>query len=309
MSATKRTLVLLAAVLGISLTTTAAYQWLHPPKLAVPPPRAGLLGARSNVANNELQNSGLGPTLANDVYTKLAEHDTALDAAEAKLGTLTNGAEILASGATTGTPVSLLNVSGTKAYTLANGTYPGQTKRVECITAGSTPLGTLTVTTPLGTEPSSYLFDTVGQSVTFAWQSASSAPTTYGWHVIAKTRAGKKTFTVGTDNVAVGDLHLQIDLSIDGTKSSTFGVCQVSGEETHVTVSSGTNTPIGTLATTAIVTAGGGTVATGATALGATTDLIWFRCDGANWQEITSTGVTFSMLDLPANDNRIALAA
>lgn len=294
MSATKRTLVLLAAALGISLGTTAAYQWLHPPKLAVPPPRAGILGVRSNVANSELQNSALGPNLANDVYTKLSEHDSALDTAEAKIATLTNGAEILASGSTTGAPVSLLNVSGTKAYTLADGTYPGQIKRVECITAASTPAGTLTVTTPLGSEPTSYFFDTANQAVVFSWQAASSAPTTYGWHVIGKQRAGKKTFTVGTNNVAAAELHLQVDLSITNTVTSTLGDGQVPGEEMHITVSTAGGTPVGSLTTTHITGKAGATASTGLTSIGATTAYMWMRWDGANWHEIASTGITIS---------------
>ena len=46
--------------------------------------------------------------------------------------------------------VSLLSVTGTTAYTLANGTFVGQEKVAICIAGASTPVGTITAATPLG---------------------------------------------------------------------------------------------------------------------------------------------------------------
>src|SRR5689334_16990434 len=126
----KRNLAALLAMVLVSIATVAVYERATSHAPSVPPMR---LGTRSNIANNELNTTGISPQVGNDLYTKLVDHDASLDTLEAKMATVTNGAEILASGTTTGTPTSLLNISGTKAYTLADGTYPGQTKYVEVI--------------------------------------------------------------------------------------------------------------------------------------------------------------------------------
>ena len=69
------------------------------------------------------------------------------------------------------TAISTLAITGTTAYTLANGLFPGQRKTVICISAGSTPNGTITPATPSG-------FATVttigaqGESVELIWTGA-----------------------------------------------------------------------------------------------------------------------------------------
>lgn len=69
------------------------------------------------------------------------------------------------------TAISTVAVTGTTAYTLANGLFAGQRKTVICISAASTPNGTITPATPSG-------FATVttigaqGESVEFIWTGA-----------------------------------------------------------------------------------------------------------------------------------------
>lgn len=58
---------------------------------------------------------------------------------------LTSGIETVTSGAiAVTTRTSLLSVTGTQAYTLADGLYQGQRKSLTCILAASTPAGTVT---------------------------------------------------------------------------------------------------------------------------------------------------------------------
>lgn len=75
--------------------------------------------------------------------------------------TVTSGALALACA------TSFVSVSGTKAYSLADGQYDGQVKNVICSAAGSTPAGTLTPATPYGF--ATVLFDAVGESVELTW--------------------------------------------------------------------------------------------------------------------------------------------
>lgn len=69
------------------------------------------------------------------------------------------------------TEISTLAITGTTAYTLANGLFKGQRKVCICISAGGSPVGTITPATPSG-------FATVttigaqGESVEFIWTGA-----------------------------------------------------------------------------------------------------------------------------------------
>lgn len=67
------------------------------------------------------------------------------------------------------------SVTGTTAYTLANGTYPGQTVKVSVVAGASTPAGTITPTTARGYTSVSGL-GALGDYVEFVW-------TTTGWMV------------------------------------------------------------------------------------------------------------------------------
>ncbi len=84
--------------------------------------------------------------------------------------TVTSGAL----GVTTRT--TFLSVTGTVAYTLANGTFQGQRKSLRCTVAATSPAGTLTPTTVTGF--TSILFDAVEDAVELEWY------TTSGWHIV-----------------------------------------------------------------------------------------------------------------------------
>ena len=63
--------------------------------------------------------------------------------------------------------VTLLSVTGTAAYTLADGVFHGQRKRIYCTVAASTPAGTVT---PASLDDgTSYLFNAVGEWVELIW--------------------------------------------------------------------------------------------------------------------------------------------
>ena len=66
------------------------------------------------------------------------------------------------------TEITTLAVTGTTAYTLANGLFIGQRKTVVVISGASTPAGTITPATPSGFATVSAL-GTVGDSVEFIW--------------------------------------------------------------------------------------------------------------------------------------------
>jgi len=72
---------------------------------------------------------------------------------------------------------TLLSVTGTKAYTLADGSVEGQRKSVICTVAASTPAGTLTPAT--FANGTSIAFDAVNDSVELEWHASG------GWRVVA----------------------------------------------------------------------------------------------------------------------------
>lgn len=74
------------------------------------------------------------------------------------------------------TRTSLVSVTGTQAYTLADGTYAGQRKTLKCSVAASTPAGTVTPAHMTG--GTSILLDAVTEWVELEWH-------TGGWVVVA----------------------------------------------------------------------------------------------------------------------------
>jgi len=92
------------------------------------------------------------------------------NARQAITETVTSGAVSLT------TLVTYVSVTGTQAYTLADGLYQGQQKFIKCTVAASTPVGTLTpVTFADGT---SVLFDAVDEWIHIAWDDVS------GWTLV-----------------------------------------------------------------------------------------------------------------------------
>jgi len=197
---------------------------------------------------------------------------------------------------------SRLTVSGTMAFTLPNGTYVGQQHKVRCISAASTPIATLTVTTPETNAPyvcaSTFVFDTAGQSRTFEWTENSK------WKCIGVEKRG------GTaNNVVVGTTVLtgysnwnQYNLSVTGTVSSTGtralpnGSCI--GERCTIMNTTAASTPIGNIngtfrggAATAYTDLGAIGVAASTTATGDMAILEW---EGTAWVVLYQTGCTLA---------------
>lgn len=180
-----------------------------------------------------------------------------------------------------------LSVSGTKAYTLADGNV-GHEIDILCVSAASTPLGTLTIATVFGSESTTHVFTAAGQRLRLRMTST-------GWKVVAKTRAGSLTVVVGTDALTGHDMVATYNLSITGTVSSTSAMgipsAQVEGEHIAIRCTTAASTPNGSIAITAKTLAGA--TATAA-AVNATTDYALLRWDGSAFQELVSSSVTLS---------------
>lgn len=227
------------------------------------------------------------------------------------------GQETKTSGALSLTAKSLLSVTNTVAFTLADGTITGQQKYIEVSAVSGTPLGTLTIATPAGTESATHVFTAVGQSAAFEWNGT-------GWHMIAKKRAGHQTLVIGTTLTAGLDMALTYDLSVTGavvsstTKALPDGT--VPGEVCHIDVTTASGSAAGQLFFSGESAVGVGVgsavnIGNGATDKSFVLAMVW---DGSKWQIIylgTNTGVTIAMLDFitklaPVNDNIwMALAA
>lgn len=154
---------------------------------------------------------------------------------------------------------SELTVSGTKAYTLAAPQVVGQRKKVVCVSAASTPAGTLTVSSPDDTTgfvcAATFFFDAVGQSLEFEATSALK------WRCVRKNRVGAKTIVIGTDVLTgICDMSFLVRTSTTGTVASltTKGLPNGSavGERVQITEITAASTPHGDLAGTFIDHAG-----------------------------------------------------
>lgn len=176
-----------------------------------------------------------------------------------------------------------LSVSGTKAYTLADG-VTGHEIDILCVSAASTPLGTLTIATAFGSEPTSHVFTAAGQRLRLRMTST-------GWKVVAKVRAGTQAVVVGTTTMTGLDMAAVYDLSITGTVSGSIPSGQVPGEDVWIRCSTAASTPNGSLAITAITLAG---AAATALAVNATTDYEHVAWNGSAWQELHTNSATLS---------------
>lgn len=197
-------------------------------------------------------------------------------------------AAISASGALAPTAGRIdLTVSGTKAYTLADGVV-GHEIDILCVSAASSPLGTLTIATVFGSEPTTHIFTTAGQRLRLRM-------TATGWKVVAKTRVGSLTVVVGTDVLTGHDMVATYNLSITGTVSSTstLGIpsAQVPGEDIWVRCTTAASTPNGSIAVTALTLAG---AAATALAVNATTDYEHLTWNGSAYQEQHTNSATLS---------------
>jgi hypothetical protein len=198
--------------------------------------------------------------------------------------------------------VTELTVSATKAYTLAAPTVAGQQKRIVCVAATSTPLGTVTISSPDDTAgfvcSSTFTFTDVGQAIELVATSALK------WRATRVQRAGG-----AADNVVVGttvltglNLWIRYCLSVTGTVSSTGTKAlpngSAVGERIIVTNSTAALTPIGSIDGTftgmiaeAYTHLGAVGVAATASVVGDCAVLEW---TGSAWSVIYQNGCTLS---------------
>lgn len=215
----------------------------------------------------------------NDIMEVLLTPSGAVGIAAAS-ETITSGA------ANTGVDTTYLSVTGTQAYTLADGTYVGQKKNIECTVAASTPIGTLTINDVDG-GPLTHVFNAVGQRLELEWR-------TGGWHTNRKVRAGVEIVVIGTTEMAGHDMHAVLSTSVTGTVSSTGTKSvpdgTVPGELLIVACSTAASTPIGNINFTGLTLANA--AVTDLQAIGATTDTVTLEWTGAKWLVIANSGIT-----------------
>lgn len=198
--------------------------------------------------------------------------------------------------------VTELTVSATKAYTLAAPTVAGQRKRIICVAATSTPLGTVTISSPDTTTgyacSATFTFTDVGQAIELV------ATTGLLWRCVRVQRAGgaADAVVVGTTVLTGLNLWLRYCCSVTGTVSSTTtkGLPNGSavGERCIVTCSTAALTPIGSIDGTfvgmineAYTHLGAIGVVASATVVGDCAVLEW---TGSAWSVVYQNGCTLS---------------
>ena len=210
---------------------------------------------------------------------------------------------VSAAGAlSTTTRVTELTVSGTKAYTLADGPagIAGATKRIVCVSAASTPLGTVTIASPDDTTgfvcAGAFTFTTIGQAIELLWTGTK-------WRATRVQRAGVLTgITAGVTVLTGLNLYQGYSLAVDGTDPGTGagGLPNGSavGEQCSIVCELANNTPIGSLTGlyeghigTAYTACGAIGVVASATAVG---DFANFEWNGQKWRVTDMAGVTLS---------------
>jgi hypothetical protein len=198
--------------------------------------------------------------------------------------------------------ITELTVSGTKAYTLAAPTQIGQKKRIVCVSAASTPLGTVTIASPDTTAgfvcSSTFTFTDVGQAIEL------TATSGLLWRATRVQRAGgaADAVVVGTTVLTGLNLWLRYCLSVTGTVSSTGtkalpnGSCV--GERCIVTNSTAASIPVGSIDGTfvgmineAYTHLGAIGVVASSTVVGDCAVLEW---TGSAWSVIYQNGCTLS---------------
>ena len=194
-----------------------------------------------------------------------------------------------------------LTVSGTKAYTLAAPTVAGQRKRIVCVSAASTPLGTVTISSPDDTAgfvcASAFTFTNVGQAIELV------ATAALKWRATRVVRAGvKATITAGTDVLTGLNLFQVYSLAVDGTDAGTGtgGLPNGSavGERCSIVCELAANTPIGSLSGTYIGMFGTAYTVVGAIGVVASTtavgDCALLEWTGSAWLVTYQNGCTLS---------------
>lgn len=134
-------------------------------------------------------------------------------------------------------PTTYLSITGPQALTLADGTVIGQRKRIECTVAATSPAGTLTINDAATGEPTTWVFNAVGQMIELEWSST-------GWRLLTLRPAGTDTpAAASTLNLLV----LKHNIAIDGTQDWVLPDGEVPGQTQIFKVPSAVNTPVGTI--------------------------------------------------------------
>jgi len=197
-----------------------------------------------------------------------------------------------------------LTVSGTKAYTLAAPTVAGQRKRIVCVSAASTPLGTVTISSPDTTTgfacASAFTFTDVGQAI----ELVATGATTPLWRATRVQRAGgaANAVVVGTTPLTGLNLWIRYCCSVTNTVSSTGANAlpngSAVGERCIVTCSAVSGTPVGSIdgvftgmIAEAYTHLGAIGVVASATVVGDCAVLEW---TGSAWSVIYQNGCTLS---------------
>lgn len=200
--------------------------------------------------------------------------------------------EVVTSGALNlNKPIHEISVTGTQAYTLAAGTTTGQRKMIVCTVAASTPVGTLTITSPDDTAglvcPTTFVFTTVGQAVWLVWTGSK-------WRCTRTQRAGTVIPVIGTTALTGRNLHQLYSVSVTGTVSSTGANALPNGaypgDRCIVGCSTAASTPVGNINFTGLTLAN--VAATDLQAIGATTDTVSLEWNGLAWLVTANSGVT-----------------
>lgn len=231
--------------------------------------------------------------LTENQLTRIAGfNEDALDALRAQVGCGVDA--VSAAGALSLTEyITELTVSGTKAYTLAAPTTANQKKRIVCVAATSTPLGSVTISSPDTTTgfvcPAVHTFTAVGQALELV------ATAGLLWRIRPGTqRAGVQILVIGTTLTAGLTLAHTYSCSVTGTVSSATTKALPDGlfpgDQCIVACSTAALTPIGNITFTGLTLAN--VAATDLQAIGATTDTVTLTWNGAAWLVIANSGIT-----------------
>ncbi len=196
--------------------------------------------------------------------------------------------------------ITELTVSGTKAYTLAAPTVAGQRKRITCVAATSSPLGTVTISSPDTTTgfvcASAFTFTAVGQAIELV------ATTGLLWRCHRVQRAGTQATVIGTTVLTGLNLAQIYSASVTGTvvSATTKGLPNGSavGERCNLVNDTAALSPIGSISGTYLNMLG--TAATDCQAIGVVAsgsvvgDMASFEWNGSAWQVTFQAGVTFA---------------
>jgi hypothetical protein len=205
---------------------------------------------------------------------------------------LADSEEVSAAGALSlAIEVSNLSITGTVAYTLADGTVVGQRKRVQCVAAATTPLGTLTIASPETAAglacSATFTFTAVGQAIDLRWTGTK-------WRCERVQRAGVLSVVVGTTVLTGLNLAHNYAMSVTGTvvSATTKGIPNGSAVGERILISNPTaaSIPVGSITFTGLTLLGA--AATDLQAIGATSDTAILEWTGAAWQVVYSTGIT-----------------